>query len=207
MSPADAGSGTAEDPTARTRIRDAALIHFGEEGYERATIRTIALTAGVSHGMLRHHFGSKVSLRTACDNYIVAVLHRLNTVVLDAPTTAARSQQCSRRFWRYVARSLAEGSPTAAPIFDEMVTMTERWLLRADGIRPDGPAIEGRSRAALVAAMAAGIPLLHEHLSRTAGVDVFTPEGHHLMELALFDFPVCGPRDDEGDSTPASIAI
>jgi len=133
---------TVEDPTARTRIRDAALVHFGEDGYERTTVRAIAVTAGISHGMLRHHFGSKIALRAACDNYIVAVLHRLNTDAPDAPTSPAWSEQSARRFWRYVARTLADGSPTAGPIFDEMVTMTERWLVGADGARPGAPTFE-----------------------------------------------------------------
>src|SRR6202035_1180593 len=64
----DSGGATDEertlgDVTARVRIRNAALKHFAEEGYERTTIRAIARTAGVSHGMLRHHYGSKNELR------------------------------------------------------------------------------------------------------------------------------------------------
>ena len=55
-----------EDLTARARIRDAALLHFGEQGFDRATIREIARTAGVSSGLVRHHFGSKQALREAC---------------------------------------------------------------------------------------------------------------------------------------------
>ena len=53
------------DLTARARIRDAAIRHFADEGYERTTIRGIAVTAGVSPGLLRHHFGSKEELRRA----------------------------------------------------------------------------------------------------------------------------------------------
>jgi hypothetical protein len=35
--------------------------------------------------------------------------------------------------------------------------------------------------------MAAGIPLLHEHLSRTMGTDLFGPEGDRLLALGLLD--------------------
>lgn len=52
-----------EDLTARARIRDAALKHFTESGFAKATIRDIARTAGVSPGLVRHHFGSKEGLR------------------------------------------------------------------------------------------------------------------------------------------------
>ena len=75
----------------------------------------------------------------------------------------------------------------AAPIFDEMVTLTEQWLACADEGRPDPPALDRRIRAALVTAMAAGIPLLHEHLSRAIGTDIFTPEGDRLVALRLLD--------------------
>jgi AcrR family transcriptional regulator len=69
------------DLTARARIREAALLHFGEHGFERATIRGIAETAGVSSGLVRHHFGSKQALREACDAHLVAVVRRLNDQV------------------------------------------------------------------------------------------------------------------------------
>ena len=39
--PIDDGGVAFEDLTARARIREAALKHFAEEGYERATIRAI----------------------------------------------------------------------------------------------------------------------------------------------------------------------
>ena len=101
-----------EDLTARARIREAALEHFAHEGYERATIRAIAQTAGVSPGLLRHHYGSKDALRVACDDYVFEMLHRVNTQVLEDPGAAARTQQTSKRFGRYIARALADGSPT-----------------------------------------------------------------------------------------------
>ena len=92
-----------EDLTARARIREAALEHFAREGYERATIRAIAQTAGVSPGLLRHHYGSKDALRVACDDYVFEMLHRVNARVLEDPGAAASAQQASKRFGRYVA--------------------------------------------------------------------------------------------------------
>lgn len=175
------------DLTARARIREAALRHFAEQGFQRATIRKIAQTAGVSPGLLRHHFGSKDDLRKECDEYVSQMLRRLNAQLLSNPGDVASARQASRRFERYIARALADGSATAGPIFDEMVTLTELWLARADESRPDPPAVDRRIRAGLVTAMAAGIPLLHEHLSRTMGTDLFGPEGDRLLALGLLD--------------------
>ena len=72
-------SPAANDLTARARIRDAAISHFADEGYERTTIRGIAATAGVSPGLLRHHFGSKEELRRACDEHIAETLRRIES--------------------------------------------------------------------------------------------------------------------------------
>jgi TetR/AcrR family transcriptional regulator, regulator of cefoperazone and chloramphenicol sensitivity len=62
----------ADDLTARARIRDAALRQFAEQGFERSTIRGIAATAGVSPGLVRHHFGSKEALRDAVDEHVLS---------------------------------------------------------------------------------------------------------------------------------------
>jgi AcrR family transcriptional regulator len=175
------------DLTARARIRDAAIRHFADEGYERTTIRAIARTAGVSPGLLRHHFGSKEELRRACDEHIAETLRRINAQYLDDMGGAAGDRRHLQPFERYIVRALAENSPSAAAIFDEMVTMTEQWLTRADAARPDPPAVDRRIRAALISAMASGIPLLHEQLSRTVGADIFAPEGGRLVALGLLD--------------------
>jgi len=118
---------------------------------------------------------------------VFETLHRLNAELLEDPGAVTASRQASKRFGRYVARSLADGSASAAPIFEEMVLMTEQWLARADALRTDPPTIERRVRATLVTAMAMGIPLLHDHVSREIGADIFEPEGDQLLAMALLD--------------------
>jgi AcrR family transcriptional regulator len=183
----DEGAEAGNDLTTRVRIRDAALKHFAQEGYDRATIRAIARAAGVSHGMLRHHFGSKIDLRAACDDYVFRVLHRLNTLFLDVPSTADASLQSANPLWRYAARTLVDRSPTAAPIFDELVVMTARRL--APLCDQDSGVSEAQkdAQAALVASMVTAIPLFYEHLTRTFGFDLWSPEGDAVLSLTLRD--------------------
>jgi AcrR family transcriptional regulator len=175
------------DLTARARIREAALRHFAEEGYQGATIRGIAQTAGVSPGLLRHHFGSKEELRAACDEHVFEMLRRANAQLLENPGEVAAARGATKPLERYIARALADGSATAAPLFDEMVTLTEMWLARADEARPDAPTVDRRIRAAVITAMAAGLPLLHEHVSRALGTDMFGPAGERVLGLGLLD--------------------
>ena len=50
--------------------------------------------------------------------------------------------------------------------------------------------------------MAAGIPLLHEHVSRALGTDMFGPEGDRLLALGLLDI-YTHPILDDGTAAAA----
>ena len=60
-------------------------------------------TAGVSPGLLRHHYGSKEALRKACDEYVFEMLHRINAQILEDPSSSAddrsRRQSASAGTW------------------------------------------------------------------------------------------------------------
>ncbi|MEU9831817.1 helix-turn-helix domain-containing protein [Streptosporangium sp. NPDC048047] len=182
----------AEDLTARARIRDAALRHFGEHGFDRATTRAIAETAGVSPGLLRHHFGSKQALREACDAHLIKLISRINEQA-DADMTAgvngvnhvAASMAALGPYQRYLARALTEG--WAEPVFDAMVQMSEQWLARLDERRSDPPFTGRKARATVGTAMALAVAILHKHVSRGLGADVSSQEGAHLLALTLLD--------------------
>ncbi|GAB2452261.1 TetR/AcrR family transcriptional regulator [Streptosporangium sandarakinum] len=183
----------AEDLTARARIRDAALRHFGEHGFDRATTRAIAETAGVSPGLLRHHFGSKQALREACDAHLVKLISRINEQA-SADTAAggvngvnyvAASMAALGPYQRYLARALTEG--WAEPVFDAMVQMSEQWLTGIDERRSDPPFADRKARATVGTAMALAVAILHKHVSRGLGADVSSQEGAHLLALTLLD--------------------
>lgn len=180
-----------EDLTARARIRDAALEYFAECGFDRATIREIARAAGVSPGLVRHHFGSKDELRKACDAYTLkavrAYVDQAMDEGLDNPKLAGPARDALLPFRRYLARALIDGSPDAGRIFDEMVTMAEQSLRLADAERPDRPAADLRTRATLTVAMALGIPAFRAHVGRSIGADIYSAEGDRRIALALLD--------------------
>jgi AcrR family transcriptional regulator len=181
-----------EDLTARARIRDAALRHFAEHGFAKASIRAIAKTAGVSSGLVRHHFGSKEDLRRACDEYVLDTLNRVNEQVrhesnLADPVFVSASRREVSPFQGYVARALVDGSETVSPLFDQAVAMTGQWLEVIDAKRDAPPAISRQDRAALIMAMKMAIPMMREHLSRAMGVDIFSDEGDRRVVLALLD--------------------
>jgi AcrR family transcriptional regulator len=189
------------DLTARARIRNAAMVHFGEYGFEKATIRGIAKTAGVSSGLVRHHFGSKQALREACDEHLARTIGRLNDQVWGDRGTGGVNYVTAGRlamgpYQRYLARALSEGS--AGDLFDSIVSMVEEWLAAADAERQDPPEVDRSSRATVFTAMALGVPVLYEHVARGLGVDLETPEGDRKLARALLDIyshPLLSPSD------------
>ncbi|MEV0391285.1 TetR/AcrR family transcriptional regulator [Nonomuraea sp. NPDC050643] len=179
-----------EDLTARARIRDAALRHFGEHGFEGATTRAIAETAGVSPGLLRHHFGTKQELREACDAYLVKLISGINeeagaATPADGVNHVAAAMAALGPYQRYLARALTEGR--AEPVFDAMVRMSEHWLARLDERRDDPPFTGRKARATVGTAMALAVGILHQHVSRGLGADIAGEEGAHLLALTVLD--------------------
>jgi TetR/AcrR family transcriptional regulator, regulator of cefoperazone and chloramphenicol sensitivity len=192
MSVTSRGDTAHEDLTARARIRDAAIEQFAERGYDRATIRDIARLAGVSPGLVRHHFGSKDELRRACDAYALDAMRRyvdesMTAEGLNDPRTAGEARDPLDPLQRYLARALIDQSETAGEIFDAMVAMTEQSLQVTDRGQPDPPASDLRTRAALMVAMGLGIPAFRAHVARNTGADLYSPDGGRQIALAMLD--------------------
>lgn len=177
-----------EDLTARARIRDAALLQFAEHGIKGATIRGIAEAAGVSPGLVQHHFGSKDELRRACDAYAMEVSRQATEIPAGRMADAGFMSAVMRTAMpvrRYVARAMVEGSPAAAEMFDQAIDLTKDFL--------EHPALgfgkphttDPHAYAVVLVAIGLGPLVLHEHLSRALGVDTLTIEGYPRLGLAM----------------------
>ena len=59
------------DLTAKARIRNAAMDLYAEYGEDHTSMREIAAAAGVTVGLLVHHFGTKDRLRDAVEQLVV----------------------------------------------------------------------------------------------------------------------------------------
>jgi AcrR family transcriptional regulator len=69
--------GPDRDLTAEARIRRSALRLFAEQGYGATTTRSIAAAAGVSPGLVLHHFGTKDNLRDHVDRDAMATVNEI----------------------------------------------------------------------------------------------------------------------------------
>ena len=177
-----------EDLTARARIRDAALRLFADRGMDGATVRDIAKEAGVSPGLLRHHFGSKEALRDACDAYALDRLMEIKAEAYDGGGLAQPGFMMGMHptillLYRYLARSLADGSPAATRMYDEMIALTEQWFVD-HGIKTADP----HGYAVVLVTQQIGLLVMQHQLSRALGADILTTEGHLRMVSGLIEY-------------------
>jgi len=73
---AEAHVGGPADLTAKARIRNAALELFAAKGTANSTIREVAAAAGVTHGLVVHHFSNKDGLRRAVRQHVTELLRQ-----------------------------------------------------------------------------------------------------------------------------------
>jgi len=188
-----------DDLTARARIRDAAIRLFGERGIEGASIRDIAAEAGVSSGLVRHHFGSKDALRAACDKYARERMGEISAELADGDGVAALDPATlhPRVFplQLYLVRSMMDGSESATALFLEAVDTIEQWS-EGYGLKPSDP----RAYAAALAAIKLSVFILREQVSKALGEDITSPAGYArigqgLMEV--FTIPLVTPEQAE----------
>ncbi|WP_346660260.1 TetR/AcrR family transcriptional regulator [Nannocystis pusilla] len=180
-----------DDRTARARIRDAALELFAERGVHGASIRDIAARAGVSAGLVQHHFGSKDGIREACDAHVLEAITAHAQRGIDGEITSgdllASMYAASERGVRYIARALVDDSPGVATLFDRGAEMAAQWLNKSWPERfPAGAAVT-HERAGTMAAMHLGTLVLHAHLVRWLGVDPLAPGQAHVVSEAMLD--------------------
>jgi TetR/AcrR family transcriptional regulator, regulator of cefoperazone and chloramphenicol sensitivity len=178
---------SSDDLTARARIRDAAITLFAERGIGPATIRDIAEAAGVSSGLLRHHFGSKEGLRDACDEFAFSRIAVMRDQMLHGggfsdPGFMGAIHPEAMRLQAYLIRSMQDGSPTAALMFDRMVDVGEEWLATTD-IK----SVDPRAYSAVLVAMKMGMFLMTDQIGRAIGADLSVPSGHSRMLRAAVE--------------------
>src|SRR4051794_35059172 len=116
---------SADDLTATARIRDAAIEQFGEHGFG-VGLRAIATSAGVSAGLVIHHFGSKEGLRKACDEFIAETVRatKSESVQTSDPATWFAQLADIESFapqMAYLVRSMQEGGELGKTMWRTMI--------------------------------------------------------------------------------------
>jgi AcrR family transcriptional regulator len=171
-------------------LRDAALELFGKRGYDGTSVRDIAERAGVTAGLVTHHYGTKENLRKEVDRYVLASVKATWSELLELADSneivdhmAIRMQGFQTLFQRrpnigpYIRRVLMEQSPASNAFFDGLAEVGNSLTdaIRRAGLVRDSDDVEGQSLYALISGL---MPvLLSRQIERHLGVSLRSDEG------------------------------
>lgn len=180
-----------EDLTTRARIRDAAMAEFAEKGYRGATMRGIAAAAGVSLGLVQHHFGTKDGLRAACDEQVLELL-RLKTDAIDAdrlgdPQVLATLTAMAPAVQAYLGQAMVDGSAAIDELVDEAMDRTEAFLTSQWPERFTAGSAATRDAAAVLTAVTTSTMVLQDRVARRLQVEPFSPAALLRIGRATLD--------------------
>lgn len=173
----------AEELSAIERIRNAALKSFAIHGSAATSLRTVAAAAGVSLGLVQHHFATKAGLIKAVDDHVLAMV--LTSISQPIPGAKDSVAEVGDRITRllaeqtdiadYLGRALIDGSPLGVSIFDALVGFgTARWNQRGERgeTRPD---IDLTWAAVNSLVLALGTVVLRAHIERNLPEPLTSP--------------------------------
>jgi AcrR family transcriptional regulator len=125
------------DLTTVARIRDAAIELFGARGFD-VGVRAIAEAAGVSPGLVIHHFGSKDGLRKACDDFVAESIRATKSETIQSTDPASWLAQLAdiesfAPLMAYLVRSMQSGGDLAKMLWRNMIDNVEQYM--DEGVR------------------------------------------------------------------------
>jgi AcrR family transcriptional regulator len=167
------------------RIRAAALKSFAANGTSGTTLRSVAAAAGVSLGLVQHHFVTKAGLIKAVEDHVLETLVTAMARPIPEPPADSISDVGSRvtriiaeqpEVADYVGRAVMDGTTLGATVFDTLMGVgMARWRQRAERgeARPDVD-LPWAVMNAMVLAL--GALALRPHIDRHLPASLTTPE-------------------------------
>jgi AcrR family transcriptional regulator len=177
------------DLTAVARIRNAALEGFARDGVAATTIRDVAKAAGVSPGLVQHHFKTKADLERAVNEYVLQVAIEASAGLEESTADATTEElflemgerttslvRDHRAALLYVIRSASNGERAGLDIFDAFLALVERHV---DRVAEEGALRDGVDRLWLglqVVILDLGTVLLEPAVNRHLPDSLRTPD-------------------------------
>lgn len=195
-------------PETAETIRTAAIKEFAEHGLTKTTIRNIASAAGVSPGLVIHHFGSKDGMRTACDDYVFAAITEAKAKNADYATRAVSmmfNDPSMRANIEYLMKSLLDPSDHGRRHFEQYVNLVEDYLAHGFAGYTFRPSDDPKGQAATMAVLALAPSILGHRLQETLGTntteETMTRLAPHLLDLYLNGVLTTTPTDTSPTDT------
>jgi AcrR family transcriptional regulator len=162
------------DLSTAARIRDTAIEVFGEHGFQ-VGVRAIATAAGVSPGLVNHHFGSKDGLRAACDERVLQLIRDEKVKAITAPSVAKgmiaalAEIESYGPMAAYMVRSLQAGGPMAKSLFEHLASDAEGYIQQGVESGAIKPSRDPKARARYLMMLNVGAMLLYMQMREKRG--------------------------------------
>ncbi|WP_297746276.1 TetR/AcrR family transcriptional regulator [uncultured Tessaracoccus sp.] len=163
-----------DDLTSRARLRDA-MIELVDAG-QTPTARGVAERAGLSPGLIRHHFGSMDALISECDSHIAGLVRQSKEKGIaqgaSVDVLALFRETGNAHILGYLARRLGTSSPQIDALVDQMAADAAGYIQTSidDGLLKPLPDVD--LAAKMLTLYALGSLVLHEHMERLIGIDI-----------------------------------
>ena len=156
---------------------------LAEQGGKATTIRAVAEAAGVTPGLVSHHFGSKEGLRDACDAHVLEYLRGGIREAIDQQGLGdpaylrAAYQQPPVRTASHPWRARWSTDRRRPRRYSTTSSRSPRSTWQPTHHRRSSASMgsDPRAQAAVLIAMRLGMWVLHDHLVRALGADTLTP--------------------------------
>jgi AcrR family transcriptional regulator len=201
----DLGSG-------KDRLVRVAMQMFAERGYDAVTVRDISKEAGVSVGLINHHFGSKEGLREAVNRTFIRQFEEAISSRADLGPGRARSREEITNWvedwidrhidnWdltkAYMRRAILEGSDWGAELFERLYQVVRTGVDRADA---DGNVRDDVDRLwlpILIMYLELGTLLMEPFVDRVLGKSSFDRTLWRRRHQAYMDLVIRGIRPEK----------
>ena len=179
-------------PETAGRILSGAVKEFAEHGFTKTTIRCIASAAGVSPGLVIHHFGSKQGLRTACDDHVfeaITATKARNVEYASFAVQAMFEDPAMTTNLNYLMKSLLDPSEHGQRYFEHYIDLVESYIAHGFAGYTFRQSDDLRGQAATIATLALAPSLLEHRLQTSLGTNdtagTMTRLAPHLLDLYL----------------------
>lgn len=196
----------------KTKLIRVAMAMFAERGFDGVTVRDISAEAGVSVGLINHHFGSKEGLREAVDVYFISQFEEVVTERRPRPEETKSRGLDAIVDWTedwigrhigdwdvskaYMRRALFDGSEWGESLFFRFYQVVRTTVDRADA---DGRLREDVDRLwlpLLIMYMELGTLLLEPYVEKVLGRSGFDRELWKRRHRAYVDLIYRGTKPE-----------
>lgn len=171
-------------PPGRQQLLEAALLEVAERGAKGATVRMIAERAGVTPGLVVHHFASKDRLLAEVDDLVAQRLTDAMSVPDDGTDAAADLSAVAVQLSligsdsslrAYLRRAIADATPAGGRFLQHLINLTVGTLRNVRSSASSLSSDEARWQAVQIISINLAATLLEPILRDLGREDPFTP--------------------------------